>query len=390
MHCKSRGMEEEDWIICLSVIKHRNPLLWQRTVDLYACKSIKCKLVDFEECIRKPLAPLFNVTRDIARRLNLVHEFNVSLIHKERKKLDSIAVDRIKCLRNFSSGLNKQNVTRYVLPKYDLLLFLLSTSNLKVCLTIDFESCYKYLEASQNLFLSFCCFQVHSVDDAKYVNRLLFDTLIMSFLKKSLDEKYIQDKMEQLGPFVKNKKTLFDINWKVYFTLHFQFFPNFLNLKLKMCQGAEDLNEVKELLHIVENICFLIESLLHFSHAMDKEQVKCNNLKDQRSKAYVEIFLNRSTSMPQKYINQFKSKSSTLEHIPEKRNTRHALQCLLQVLNKINWSLFEKFISSSLLNTKKIITARIYIQAALLVIGDMNLVAQFRLLKWPRWAFELQ
>ncbi|EDO16147.1 hypothetical protein Kpol_1070p30 [Vanderwaltozyma polyspora DSM 70294] len=376
------GITEEDWIICFGIIKNRNKALWNTLTSKYGPAIEVKELITIKESVDSKVlytlvpSELQFLNNNIALFMQIEPIYNYLMNWKS--DLKNNIYSNIEIIKSFKDEITHKDIINWYFLRYKVLLILK---------TLSYQS-------KDKIFLNnlFKCFQILIVSHfsfnedmpTNYV-RTVTETMIFRFLKNNLLTNIKGQKQEYgriIKPFLKkcnnNHKTL-NTNARKFAKIHFRTVTHILNLSL--LDTNVELNNMKSLV-IIENICLLIESLSHLLILINGVIVNKNP-----KKAYEKIYLKRLKIISNKYINDISNEFNKV-HLSPKQKYKFlniSIDTLLTVISQINWKIIQDRQNyQSQMFLKKIDSKRISIQSILLMSGDLDLTATFRLTNWPQ------
>ena len=328
----------------------------------------------------KELSNLAN-SRHLFSQLEPVYNF---LLHQSNKAKGM--KEKINIISTFCDDISHQELVAWYLPRYKILLTLLS---------LPFP-----LNSKGNLLQLFKCIHLLIVSHSCFGDRqqkeyvkLINETLIYNIIKKNLlpnlggkskvylsqTNRYLNENNLMGG----NSKLQVDI--KKLCKLHFRGIIRIINISIqRICTANpyEGSRIIDQTLICVDNICVLIESLAHILISV----LNIKSVNENCDKAYQQFYWERAKRMPNRYYDEI---SSDLLLQTENREERIqflkvTIYSLLNVINRIKWSLLLKYIKRyKYKNLHCIEKSKINIDCSLLATGDLDLITKSRLLNWP-------
>lgn len=278
-------------------------------------------------------------------------------------------------IRSLSEDIAAIDITKWVLPNYKIIARILSMGE-----SISGRRALRKLaNCFQLLICSYCCFRV--AEPSKY----LVDSLMSRFIQndiltnKTKNSKLINQLYLKRGMSISKSELL---------KLHCKLIVLILNLKLKMAVPTnEDQSDVDaaHFFQMVGSVCLYLESLLNvfIAHMSTKEssEIKENLAFNQR-------YLNRTKSLPQQHVSEvlLLLTTETNEVQCRMRCLKMVIKELLRVLDDVQWSQMDDYVQQHDIHATTMMNRRLNIQSTLLVTGDLDLVAEFRLVRWPAWS----
>lgn len=377
------------------MIQFRNPTLWKKTLSrkrgdvenvspLRNEKNLKINPRENSKQIYKWVAPFQNGflnNKSLFAHLEPIYNF----ICQNKHKTFEDAID-LEELQSFSQDISTADINNWFLPRYKILLKILSLKTKG----IDLKGVSQVFQTFQVLFVSHYS---HRLDSDSSFKRTLIDVHVFNFIAKFLfnrillkknqnDPKWLQKFYDQ-----ENGNHLSDkVDYKLLCSLHFSTIYSIINIQLTKIKTNQTLkpqiSEYISVLRLIEHILAIIESLIHvLIRFLSKHKLICINQK----KAYCRIFLEREMGLKKTYLKNF---YSVISGVPEKelkgllKIVKVVILSLLEALESIEWkhltAFLEKFPTHKISLQKK----RTYIQAALLMTTERNLIARFRLSRW--------
>lgn len=169
-------------------------------------------------------------------------------------------------------------------------------------------------------------------------------------------------------------------------SLHFTLIYSIINIQLIKIKTNQtfvpQILKYVSVLKLIEHILIIIESLIHvLIRFVSKHKLICIN----RKKAYCRVYLERELSLKKTYLKNF---YSVISGVPEKelggllKILKIVILSLLETFESIEWQHLKPFLEKFPAHEISLQKKRKYIQAALLITAERNLIARFRLSRW--------
>ncbi|AJU52725.1 CIH_HP2_G0014430.mRNA.1.CDS.1 [Saccharomyces cerevisiae] len=392
---EQKETSEVDWIICFALIQSRNPTLWKRALsrkkgdveDVGALKSEKNLKINSRENskhIYKWVAPFENGflnNKSLFAHLEPIYNFLCQ--NKYKSFEDAVG---LKELQSFSKDVSTADINNWFLPRYKILLKILSLKTKE----IDFKGLSQVFQTLQVLLVSHYS---HRIDSDSSFKRTLIDVHVFNFIAKFLFNRILLKKNQNDPKWLQNfydqgdGKHLCDkVDYKRLCSLHFTLIYSIINIqliKIKTNQTFEpQILKYVSVLKLIEHILIIIESLIHvLIRFVSKHKLICIN----RKKAYCRVYLERELSLKKTYLKNF---YSVISGVPEKelggllKILKIVILSLLETFESIEWQHLKPFLEKFPAHEISLQKKRKYIQAALLITAERNLIARFRLSRW--------
>lgn len=307
----------------------------------------------------------------------LVTQLDISFQYAQNsKKLEN----NIEVIRSLSDDIKHQDVIRWFLPNYRNLITILSLDvELK-----EKESVRWLYICFQSLIVSYCCFQIKPFQSD---SKLIVETLIGKFISNDLlnikqrNTKVVQQYVKTGEPFAEK------FNIRKMLKLHCKTVSSILNLHIKMLTASFlKENYILQFFLVVGRICFIIESLTYclLSQASSAIPEKDGG----KYAAYSRLHSQRGGEFDFQYTKDilFILRKRT-EDVEERVGLLKVMITeLLRIFNQVTWSHLDEYVKKNPVHRTSMIKRRLYIQASLLVVGDLNLISELRLTQWPKWS----
>ncbi|CAI1980005.1 hypothetical protein SEUBUCD646_0E01280 [Saccharomyces eubayanus] len=389
---EQKEISEVDWIICFAFIQFKNPALWKKTFQRKgekvnvdnACtngKGLKINPRENSKHIYEWVAPFkdgFLNNRSLFAHLEPVYNF---ICESKHKNFEDAVV--LKELQSFSQDISIPDLNNWFLPRYKILLKVMSSKTQGA----NPKGISQVFQTLQALLVSHYS---HRLDSDTSVKKTLVDVHVYNFIAKFLFNKILLKKNHNDPKWVRNfyhqennNPPNDDVDCEILCSLHFTTVYSIINIqliKIKTNQTLEpQLSEYISILKLIEHMFAIIESLIHVLIRLISrhEQVSIN-----RKRAYCQVYLERELSLKRTYLRGF---YNTVSAIPKEelqgllKMVKIVILSLLEALERIEWKYFAAFLEKFPAYEISLQKKRAYIQAALLVTAERNLIARFRL-----------
>lgn len=373
------------------MIQFKNPALWKRIFQrkeekvsvehAYRIgKGSKINPRENSKHIYEWVAPFkdgFLNNRSLFAHLEPVYNF---ICESKYKNFEDVIV--LKELQSFSQDISIPDLNNWFLPRYKILLKVLSSKTQGV----NPKGISQVFQTFQALLVSHYS---HRLDSDTSFKKTFVDVHVYNFIAKFLFNKILLKKNHSDPKWVRNfyhqetNPPNDDVDCENLCSLHFTTVYSIINvqlIKIKTNQTLEpQLSEYISVLKIIEHIFAIIESLIHVLVRLisKHEQIRINH-----KRAYCQVYLERELSLRKTYLRGF---YSTISAIPKEelqgllKMVKIVILSLLAALESIEWKYFTAFLEKFPAYETSLQKKRAYIQAALLVTTERNLIARFRL-----------
>ncbi|AQZ14705.1 MEI4 (YER044C-A) [Zygosaccharomyces parabailii] len=349
---------EADWI-CLATIKFRNPRLWDALK-----KRTKLPKANAPSNIANS-GNIFSLIDGKLSCLKLSKPLLMQLDIVYRYLLDGSLRGNVNILRTFIDDIPAADVMRWYWPNYKLLATVSSLGHRE-------KNTRRLLHCFQLLIVSFACFHP---DESNFLSEIM----IVRFIKSDLlAVKERQPKC--ISQFVPPNRT-FIASFKLarMCKIHFDTLRGALNLHSQLGNSTA-------VSQAFDKICFVMECLTHVfsTHAPALKSCSSAARLSSNKSAFRQRYLQRSRTMSLKYKKELHAALD--RRADDFEGKIHCLRiiigALLSLVNNVHWGEHKR--------PKEAVTGRLNLQCALLVAGDLDLMSQFRLVRWPHWSVSLE
>lgn len=265
--------------------------------------------------------------------------------------------------KTFADDVSDNDVLKWFWPNYKVLATILSLKKCNIILRL--------FQCFQTFLISYSCFHCRQPN-------FLTDVMICKFLKSEIVT--IKERPpKSAAKFVPLGSTFhasFQPNRMC--TLHFDTVRRILELQSQM--------ESNSFIYTAFNkICLVLESVVHVLLAHRDSGEASHITASAVNFAYKNRYLNRSRNMSHKYAHElFAALKKGVGSKQEKTDLlRVIIVELLGLVDKVYWP--PRHPSPTEPQTR-----RLDVQATMLVTGDLDLIAKFRLCNWPSWSLDLE
>ncbi|SMN19957.1 similar to Saccharomyces cerevisiae YER044C-A MEI4 Meiosis-specific protein involved in double-strand break formation during meiotic recombination [Maudiozyma saulgeensis] len=381
--------DNEDWILCMAIIKQRNPLLWYK-LSLVNNNIFSVKLENIEDYatkVPKVLKPLFVKRTIFWKNINLGYKFQTL----NNDKVNNFSTSDLIELKNIASSLCKVSYTRDITPRYDLSVRMLCLYNyqkyFQKVMTID--DIYLLYRSLRWVITSYFCFNQETTIRASagmsppvywifgVITRVLFPSATQPPFVLKLR---IQERAPFISKIYKIKLQDHPAAFQNYCSFQISIIATIINIKLSTCnKNSIEIKEWQEINKDIHDFLLLIESVCHIM-AINIIKTKKHSFGKTHQPAYISIFEKRKESIPSFFIDRIKALSGDIRW---SQNAKHALYSMLDTIEMICWSEV-RYVPDNMEtvsnDSETIQHMGKYIQAALLVIGDLDLCSRFRMI----------
>lgn len=350
---------------CFAIIKRRNPKLLATKKRQLSVKRNVHRINDIYSLIPEELMHL-KANKPLLMQLDVVYQ-----CIQRFKKIDN----NLDIISSLSEDVSVQEVNKWVIPNYKEIIAIRSMGT-----RISHRNALnRLISCIQLLLASFCCFKLQ--DPCKFV----MDCLVVRFIRndvlvnKTKNSKIIQRFSSKESLSIKKPEVL---------KLHCKLLVVILNLKLKtaLSFGAEKkADNVRQFFQIICDFCTYIENLLHAFIAQTSSKKLTVH---ERGVAFNQHYLTRMKSFPDRHVKDIvfvmrknddtsRQKSNTLKIV---------IKQLLKVLDAVLWSLLDDYVKQPVAHAIRMTRQRMHLQSTLLIAGDLDMISEFRLIRWPDWA----
>ena len=258
-----------------------------------------------------------------------------------------------------------------------------------------FGDLYELFRIVQYLIFSFYTFELELIPASKAQDSNLYyfvESLCLNFIEGALSLTHSPTDVEQhpkerWGDTNRGYATAYrpltdDSIGSACEAQHFETIGHIINQRLKLASSSLDVGEIGAILKLFEQILTLLESLIRIllsNHDISSVPRLRN--------AYARIFTRRSRNISQRYINKILAVSQGKERSLVQASVSEFIKRLFGLLDQIEWGVLIKFhdgtpamVDSGL---RSFDTSRVFVQSALLVLNDVDLISEFRLIRWP-------
>lgn len=279
-------------------------------------------------------------------------------------KNDKSLQGNIDIQKSFCDDVSYNDILRWFWPNYKSLAIILS-------LREGHNDIAGLFDCFQKFLVSFTCFHCKQ-------SSFLVDVMLTKFVKNDLItvRERVPKSMAKFVPSGSNFHQSFKIVRLC--ELHFDTLRQILKLKLRV-------QEPCVVLIVFNKICLVLESLVHVLLAHRGSSKASRSIAISAQSAFKTRYLNRTHNMSHKYANELSdSLSKRTGSIQEKTELiRIIVLELLELIHKVHWP-------DHHMKPKEAQTCRLNVQSTLLVSGDLDLIAKFRLTHWPAWSIHCE
>lgn len=362
----SRKITNSSFPKCFAIIKRNNPTIFSRE------SNSRSSIVIGDIGIPDKLSNL-RLNRSLVAHLDIVYRYTQN-IEKLRDNLD--------IMKSLSDDIKYVDITRWFLPNYKNILTILS---LKGSIG-EPHKVQRLFHCFQLLIASFCCFQA---DALQLSSKLILETLISRFVSQDLIV-CKQKSSRIVQQYLRTDEAVFDLSsTRMQCKIHCETLISIMNLNLRVVgSSVSHKNGTRcgmQFFLIISRICFVIESLTHclinqLSSTPDK------SLTD--GLAYREQYCIRERTFDFQYTNNilFVLRERTSKVKERLELLKGIISELLKVLNHLDWFQLDDYVKQYPIHSETMIKRRLYIQITLLIAADLNLISEFRLIRWPTWS----
>ncbi|CCK72749.1 Mei4p KNAG_0L01290 [Huiozyma naganishii CBS 8797] len=255
-------------------------------------------------------------------------------------RIDKTNLDMVKLL---SADVTKNRFSSWGVPCYKYLLIRVTSKSVSNVTRSNIGEIQIMFQSFQNMLLAYCCLHLHKNSNYNFTKTII-ERLVIDFVNIPLEQT--------------------SINITSYIRLHSRLVVSILNTKLKLgLLPLQSLAAIEQLELVIESMAVVLVDLSQSNPPAGMR----------RHAAYVKVFQKRTT--PIVYCDLFKKMVSKKTAC----RFRKVLHELLKILDDIEWPLIDAMAANGQ-HMEKIRNYRKYIQATLLVLGDLKLNSQFRLL----------
>lgn len=337
----------------LAVIKFRNPQLWGKLQDVIQPPIQLPVGGNIDGIVPQELSHL-KLNRSLLMHLESVYQY----------QNDKSLKGNIDIQKSFGDDVSDSDVLRWFWPNYKLLAIILSLKK-------DPGDILRLFQCFQMFLISFSCFHCKQ-------SNFLTDVMIIKFVKSELVT--IRERPpKSTAKFVPLGSTFhesFQLNRMC--TLHFDTVRQVLELQSKIEQSS--------LVCVAfGKICLVLESLVHVLLAHRDSSKASHSTASTANSAFRNRYLNRSRNMSHKYTNELFA--ALKKGVGSNQEKTHSLRLivmeLLTLIDKVHWPHHHP-------KPTEAQTDRLNVQSTILVTGDLDLIAKFRLCHWPDWSVHLE
>ena len=383
------------------MIKFRNPTLWKKTLSGKRGKSeveidaevegarrneknLKINPRENSKQIYEWVAPFkkgFLNNKSLFAHLEPIYNF---ICQNKYKTFENEIV--LKEFESFSQDISIADLNNWFLPRYKILLKILSLKTKEV----DLKGISRVFQTFQVLLVSH---YLHRLDSDSSFKKTLIDVHVFNFIIKFLFNRILLKKNQNDPKWIQNfydqkdsNRSSGKVDYRQLCSLHFTTIYSIINVqltKIKINQTLEpQISEYISVLKLIEHILAIIESLVHvLVRFVSKRKQLCID----RKRAYCRIYLERELCLRKTYLKNF---YSVISETPGKdlqdllKVVKTVILSLLEMLESIEWRHLTAFLGNSPAHKVTLQKKRAYIQAALLITAERNLIARFRLSSW--------
>lgn len=269
----------------------------------------------------------------------------------------------INIQKSFADDVSDGDILKWFWPNYKILVIILS---LKDCGDIS-----RLFRCFQIFLISYTCFHCKQ-------SSFLTDVMIIKFVKTELIT-FKEKPPRSTINFVPSGSTFHaSLRLNRMCTLHFDTVRKILDLQSRMKNNLP-------VCITFSKICLVLESLVHVYLAYRDSNEVNHVMGSAPNSSFKTRYLKRSRNMSHKYTHDLND--ALRKRVGSKEEKTNLLKIiiveLLRLIDKVHWP-------DCYHNPSEAQTHRLDVQSTLLVTGDLDLIAKFRLCLWPSWSINLE
>ena len=310
--------------------------------------------------------------------------------------LTAATFEDLKILKDLSRGTSRMWMSRIFRPCYRNIIYSLTTfEHTNDSNKPGFGDLYELFRIMQYFIFSYYTFELELIPASKIQDSNLHyfvESLCLNFFERTLSPIQNSTDVEQRlkerwgdtnrSHATANRPLTNDSIKLACEAQHFETIGHIINQRLRLASNSPHIEEIGAILKLLEQILTLLESLIRvlLSNHDISTVPKLRN-------AYAKIFTRRSRSITLKYTNKILAVSQGKGRNLAQASVSEFIRRLFGLFDQIEWNLIIKYhggtpadVDAGFLSFD---TSRVFVQSALLVLNDVDLISDFRLIRWP-------